>query len=87
MLRHAKELLELCTERFPSPRRGQRHNLVVIDGRLVLTLMMGDTYQSFNLSEVDLERAPDALLDDLAALFEPTLDAPDPSPVPPLSVA
>lgn len=84
MLRQAKELLDLCTARFPSPRPGQRHNLVVMDDRLVLTLMLGDTYQSFNLSEVDLERAPEALLDELAALFEPTLDAADP---PPLSIA
>lgn len=50
-----------------------------MDDRLVLTLMLGDTYQSFNLSEPDLDRTPDALLDELAALFEPTLDAPDPS--------
>ncbi len=82
MLRHAKDLLDACATRFPSPRSGQRHNLVVMDGVLVLTLMMGDTWQSFNLNDVDLDRPVNDLVDDLAALFEPTLDAPDPSPSP-----
>lgn len=78
MLKHAKELLELCTARFPSPRPSQHHGLTVHDGTLVLTLMLGDTYQSFSIQEADLNKSPADLLDELAALFEPTLDSPDP---------
>lgn len=58
-----------------------------MDGTLVLTLMMGDTYQSFNLSDADLDRPVGDLLDDLAALFEPTLDAPEPTPPSPTLIA
>lgn len=79
-MRHAKDLLDRCGARFPSPRRGQRHNLTVTDGTLVLTLMLGDTYQSFNLSDADLDRPVDDLLDDLSVLFEPVPDKPDPEP-------
>jgi len=70
MLRAAKQLLDLCTERFPSPRSSQSHNLTIKEGFLVLTLMQGDTYLSFNLSEVDLERTPESLLDELATLVK-----------------
>ena len=69
MLRAAKTLIDLCTERFPSPRSCQNHNLVVRDGALVLTIMQGDTHQSFNLNEVDLERDPEHLVEDLAVLL------------------
>ena len=69
MLRGSKTLLDLCTERFPSPRTSQHHSLIVREGTMVLTLMQGDTYQSFNLSEVDLERDPESLVDELAVLL------------------
>lgn len=75
MLRDAKQFLTLCSSRFPSPRHDQRHNLTLIDGTMVLTLMFGDTYQSFNMNEADLDRPIDDLLDELSALLEPTLDA------------
>jgi len=70
MLRAAKRLLDLCTERFPSPRPSQSHNFTIKDGVLVLTLMQGDVYLSFNLSEDDLERTPENLLDELATLVK-----------------
>lgn len=65
MLRAAKRLLDLCTERFPSPRPSQSHSLNVKEGLLVLTLMQGDTYLSLSLNEVDLERTPESLADEL----------------------
>ncbi len=68
MLRGAKQFLDLCTERFPSPRSSQHHSLTVKEGFLILTLMQGETWMSFNLSEVDLELPAETLVDELAAL-------------------
>jgi hypothetical protein len=81
MLRAAKTLIDLCTERFPSPRSSQHHNLVVKEDRMVLTLMQGDTYQSFNLDDNDLDKDPHQLVAELEALLaaiaaEPPPDAP-----------
>ena len=68
MLRETKRLLSLCTERFPSPRPSQHHSLTVIDGVLVLTLMQGDTYSNFNLEDGDLDKSPEQILEEVAAL-------------------
>jgi len=37
---------------------------------MVLTLMLGDTFQRFNLSDDDLDREPLELLHDIERLFE-----------------
>jgi len=90
MLRTAKQLLTLCEERFPSPRPSQHHNLVIIDGVLILTLMQGDTYQSFDLVESDLDKEPALIVEELAKLLAESTVEPRgpvlvevPGPVPP----
>ena len=51
-MRIAKELLERLTELVP-PGPGQRHNLTIEDGKLQITLMTGDNYQSFLFEDED----------------------------------
>lgn len=68
-MRNAKRFLDLCTERFSSPRGCQHHSLTVVDGVLVLTLMQGDTWQAFDLAEADLDREPTLVCDELALLL------------------
>ena len=68
MLRAAKHLLDLCTERFPSPRSCQHHSLTIREGFLNLTLMQGDTWLSLDFSEVDLERRPEDLVEEIAVM-------------------
>ena len=69
-MKNAKTLLELCRQRFPSTRPHQSHLLTIKEGTMVLTLMLGDTAQSFNLDEHDLKRPPQELLRDLERLYE-----------------
>jgi hypothetical protein len=69
-MRNAKTFLELCARRFPSTRPHQSHNLTFKDGKLVLTLMLGDTYQSFNIDDADLDRNPIDLVREVARLFK-----------------
>lgn len=65
-----KRLLELCRQKWPSPRVGQEHNVTLRDGVVVLTLMMGDVYQGFNLDDTDLDRDPESLIRDIARLMK-----------------
>ena len=69
-MKDAKTLLELCRQRFPLTRAYQSHALTIKDGTMVLTLMLGDTMQSFNLDDDDLKRPPSDLLRDVERLFE-----------------
>jgi len=69
-MKNAKTLLELCRQRFPSTRPHQSHSLSLKEGTMVLTLMLGDAVQSFNLDENDLRRDPIELLRDLERLHE-----------------
>jgi hypothetical protein len=81
MIENTKKFLELCQQHFPSTRSHQSHNLSLREGQLVLTLMLGDTYQMFNLNESDLTKSPEELLFDVIRLFKrqskPRLDQPD----------
>jgi hypothetical protein len=79
-MKNAKELLELCRHRFPSPRSGQRHNLTIEGNVLVLTLMLGDTYQRFNIDDSDLDRPVPALVEDLVVLMRTPPPSPDDLP-------
>ena len=77
-MKSAKVLLELCKHRFPSSRPHQAHNLTLKDGKMVLTLMLGDTCQAFNLDEGDLERDPVQLVSEMARLLKkPKAAVPD----------
>lgn len=47
--------LELLNKRIP-PGEGQRHNLTLNNnGKLELTLMLGEKYVPFQLEEIDLD--------------------------------
>jgi len=69
-MKNAKEFLELCRRRFPSTRPHQSHRLELQGDHLVLTLMLGDTYQVFDLTEGDLEKSAPQLLAEVATLFK-----------------
>jgi hypothetical protein len=69
-MKNAKSFLEMCRQRFPSTRLHQAHSLTLREDTLVLTLMLGDTAQQFNLTEADLERNPADLLADVAKLYK-----------------
>jgi len=72
-MKNAKEFLDLCRRRFPSPRPHQRHNLTLEGDTLVLTLMQGDTFQRFNLDDEDLKKpAPQLLAELIAVIKTPT---------------
>lgn len=68
-MRNAKILLDLCKTWFPSPRPNQNHGLNVIDNKMVLTLMLGDTYQSFEFDESDLGKEPAQLVTELVTMM------------------
>jgi len=85
-MKNAREFLDLCHRRFPSPRKDQRHNLTLEGDTLVLTLMLGDTYQRFNLDAEDLNKAPGHLLAELIAVAKPAKKAAKPK-TPPDSIA
>lgn len=78
MMKHAKQLLEQCRHKFPSTRPHQSHSLTLRDDTLVLTLMLGDTYQEFNLSDADLERPVEDLVKDATRLFKRSKNVPKP---------
>lgn len=69
-MKNVKEFLDLCHRRFPSPRPDQYHTLTLRDGVVVLTLLLGDSYQMFNLAEEDLKKPPALLLQDVVTLFK-----------------
>jgi len=69
-MKNAKLFLELCRQRFPSTRPHQSHSLTLKENTFVLTLMLGDTSQSFNLDESDLLREPADLLKNVIKLFK-----------------
>ena len=69
-MKEAKQFLDLCRRRFPSPRNDQHHSLTIHGNTLVLTLMMGDTCHRFNLSDEDLQKAPSQLLIELVTLIK-----------------
>ena len=68
-MKDAKLFLELCRQRFPSTRPHQAHNLTLDGDTVVLTLMLGETYQRFNLDATDLEKSPQHLLEELVTLW------------------
>jgi hypothetical protein len=61
MLAHARELLAIITESIPPKEPGQHHSLTLSDhapSGLQLTLVLGDVFLAFNLSETDLQEEP-----------------------------
>lgn len=87
-MKNAKEFLDLCRRRFPSPRPSQRHSLTLEGDTLVLTLMQGDTYQRFNFSEEDLKKPAPLLLAELIAVMKSLNRKPtEPSPGSPSPLA
>ena len=69
MLRSASVFLEMCEAEFPSPRKDQRHFFAFVDGSLVLTVMRGNDFQQFTLSEADLDKEPASLIEELRTLL------------------
>lgn len=67
-MKEAREFLDLCRRRFPSPRANQRHSLTLEGDTLVLTLMQGDTFQRFNIDDEDLKKPAALLLAELIAV-------------------
>lgn len=61
-------LLRALEERLPSPRPEQRHTLAVHANVVVLTVMMGDSWTAFDLTEEDLSRDPLELVAEVEAL-------------------
>lgn len=55
-MNYAKELLEEITRLVP-PGENQHHNLIIDNGELILTLMLGDVYQPVNIDN-DIHRHP-----------------------------
>jgi len=78
-MRNVKQFLKLCTKHFPSPRPSQRHCLTVEGDDLVLTLMLGDTFQRFNISEADLGKPPLSLLKELREVYAKPEEPPTPT--------
>ena len=70
VMKSAKNFLELCMQRFPSPRSEQRHSFTVEGDKLVLTLMLGDYCHRFDLDDEDLEKPIDTLLAELVTLID-----------------
>lgn len=81
-MKNAKEFLDLCRRRFPSPRKDQRHCLTLEGDTLVLTLVLGHTCQRFNLDNEDLSKPATVLLAELTTIFK---KAPKKPPTPPKS--
>lgn len=79
-MKTAKEFLDLCRRRFPSPRPSQRHSLTLEGDTLVLTLVQGDTCQRFNLNEEDLKKPAPLLLAELIAVMKAPNQKPSDSP-------
>jgi hypothetical protein len=75
-MKNAKLFLDLCARWFPSTRKHTSHTLSFKDDRLILTLNLGDTTQSFNFDEADLEKTPFDLLADVSKLYQPPARAP-----------
>lgn len=69
-MKDTKAFLEGCRTLFPSTRPHQAHSLRLDGDQIVLTLMLGDTYQEFNLNEEDLEKPVAALLVEVFHLFK-----------------
>lgn len=68
-LRTASVFLHTLSGRYPPPA-GRHHALTIADdGRLLLMLHIGDTWQSFTIDEADLDRAPVDVLDDIDRLL------------------
>lgn len=80
-MKTAKELLDLCRQRFPSPRKDQRHSLTLEGDTLVLTLMNGDTYERFNFELEDLKKPAIQLFAELIAMKNTPRPPPLPKPV------
>jgi hypothetical protein len=80
-MRNAKEFLDLCTRRFPPPRKDLRHTLSVEDNTLVLSLIRSDyTCQRFNLDGEDLNKHAGQLLSELIVVAKPTKKSKPPQP-------
>lgn len=78
-MKNAKRLLEMCRKRFVTTRPNTSHSLTLNGNVLVLTLMMGDTFQSFNFDDDDLKLSPTKLVEEIARLYK----QPDPIKPPP----
>lgn len=87
-MKNAKEFLELCRRRFPSTRPHQCHRLELRGDTLVLTLLLGDTFQEFDIHEGDLEKPAPMLLSEVARLYKRPPGSPvKPKKVPPDDIA
>lgn len=75
-MKNAKTFLELCRQRFVSPRKHQAHRLELRGDTLVLVLLLGDVVQEFDLSAADLEKQPVQLLLELVPLVKPPPSGP-----------
>lgn len=69
-MKNVKTFLELVRQRFPSTRKHQFHRLELRGDTVVLILMLGDSFQEFDLTEADLEKQPVQLLLELIPLVK-----------------
>lgn len=67
-MKNAWFFLELVTKRWP-PLFRQSHSLVLHKGKLQLNLIVGAPCQKFVFDPTDLEKDPEALLREVAALM------------------
>lgn len=73
-MRIARELLRLLTIALP-PREGARHALALLtDGRLEVSLIIGDTWEAYVLDEADLDLTAEALSLEILGLRKRTND-------------
>lgn len=77
-MKNAKEFLSMCRRQFTSTRKHQSHRLELKGDTLVLTLMLGDSCQEFDLHESDMDKPPAQLLTELVVLFKKPPKQPTP---------
>lgn len=64
-MKEAVRLLEIVTTRFP-PAPGCAHALGLHEGKPCLTLMLPKQWQRVGLDASDLERTPEAIVEDIS---------------------
>jgi hypothetical protein len=69
-MKAARVLLKALMKAIP-PGPGQHHAMTVPDGEgLVVTVYRGPSWQAFTLDEVDMEREPEAVAEEIAKMLE-----------------
>jgi len=69
-MKSAKEFLVALEQRFPPERQHLHPRLTVDDGKLILTMFRGDTYEQFVINDNELNDAVDGLVAQVASFIE-----------------